>query len=149
MACSSILPASSFEILKRINMKPKVIILYNQLFHYRIPVWNCLAEKCDLTVTYSQGDGKIPEGMECKFKIMHLPAYTLMHRAHIQKANIRKLVKNYDAIIAYGDITWLPQKVRLTYLHSVTTLTWNPVFDFLLRFRHQNHHHHLTNVESE
>lgn len=88
-------------------MKPKVIILYNQLFHYRIPVWNCLAEKCDLTVTYSQGDGKIPEGMECKFKIMHLPAYTLMHRAHIQKANIRKLVKNYDAIIAYGDITWL------------------------------------------
>ena len=39
----------------------RVIILYNKLFHYRIPIWNELADKCNLTVAYSEGDGKIPE----------------------------------------------------------------------------------------
>ncbi len=85
----------------------KVIILYNKLFHYRIPVWNILAEKCDLTVTYSQGDGKIPLGMECHFKIMHLPAWEYGGRLVIQKTNVRKLVRQYDVVIAYGNISWL------------------------------------------
>ena len=56
----------------------KIIILYNRIFHYRIPVWNELAEMCDLTVTYSEGDGKVPENMTTKFKIMHLPAWKLV-----------------------------------------------------------------------
>lgn len=85
--------------------KPKVIILYNKLFHYRIPVWNCLAEKCDLTVAYSEGGDA--EGMDMKFKTMFLPARRLFNRIVLQKANIRGLVKNYDAVIAYGDIAWL------------------------------------------
>lgn len=87
-------------------MKPKVIILYNKIFHYRIPVWNELTEHCDLTVTYSQGDGKVPDGMECKFKIMYLPAKKYKFIVW-QKDNIRKLVKDYDAVIAYGNIAWL------------------------------------------
>lgn len=86
--------------------KPRVIILYNKIFHYRIPVWNLLAEKCDLTVTYSYGDGKVPEGLECKFEIMYLPVKKF-GKFVIQKANIRKLVRNYDAVVAYGDIAWL------------------------------------------
>lgn len=87
--------------------KPKVIVLYNRVFHYRVPVWNLLAEKCDLTVAYSEGNGKIPEGMECKFNIMFLPIKRVLNKFVIQKANIRKLVKHYDAVIAYGDIAWL------------------------------------------
>ena len=31
-------------------MRPKVIIVYNRLFHYRIPIWNILSNYCDLTV---------------------------------------------------------------------------------------------------
>lgn len=84
----------------------KVIILYNKLFHYRIPVWNELAEMCDLTVTYSEGDGKVPENMSTKFRIMHLPAWKFIGLV-IQKTNIRKLCRSYDAVIAYGNITWL------------------------------------------
>lgn len=84
----------------------KVLILYNKIFHYRIPIWNCLAEKCDLTVTYSDGDGKIPNGIECKFKIKHLPKRKI-GKFVIQKDNIRQLSKQYDAVIAYGDIAWL------------------------------------------
>lgn len=84
----------------------KVLILYNKIFHYRIPVWNCLAEKCDLTVAYSDGDGKIPDGLECQFKILYLPKRKY-GKFVLQKENIRKLAKKYDAIIAYGDIAWI------------------------------------------
>lgn len=87
--------------------KPKVIILYNKLFHYRIPVWNLLARKCDLTVAYSEGEGRIPDGIDCIFKIIYLPVKRYLHRFVIQKSRIRKLVKNYDVVIAYGDIAWL------------------------------------------
>ena len=85
--------------------KPKVIILYNRIFHYRIPVWNILAEKCDLTVTYSEGtfDGSI----ECNFEVKYLPAWTIGNRFLIHKDNIRRLVKQYDVIIAYGNISWI------------------------------------------
>lgn len=86
--------------------KPKVLILYNQLFHYRIPVWNILAEKCDLTVTYSikKNNEVIPK---CNFKHIYLPAKVIAKRFYIQKENIRKLARKYDVIIAYGDIAWL------------------------------------------
>lgn len=84
----------------------KIIILYNRIFHYRIPVWNELAKKCDLTVTYSEGDGNVPDKMEVNFRIMYLPAWCIKGVV-IQKANIRKLCRDYDAVIAYGNIAWL------------------------------------------
>ena len=85
----------------------KVIVLYNKLFHYRIPIWNILAQKCDLTVAYSFGNGDIPTDMPCNFKVLHLPANIYLGKIVIQKTNVRKLVKNYDAVIAYGNIAWL------------------------------------------
>ncbi len=84
----------------------KVVVLYNRLFHYRIPVWNELAKMCDLTVTYSEGGGSIPEGLEVKFKIRYLPARNFKGFV-LQKTNIRKLCRQYDAVIAYGNIAWL------------------------------------------
>lgn len=86
--------------------KTRVVVLYNKIFHYRIPVWNLLAEKCELTVAYSDGDGKVPDGLTCKFQIMYLP-YRKIGKFIVQKANIRKLAKNYDVVVAYGDIAWL------------------------------------------
>lgn len=92
----------------------KVLILYNKLFHYRIPVWNELAKKCDLTVAYSQGDGSIPKNMNVNFKITHLPYRTFGGRFVIQKDNIRKLSDEYDVTVVYGDISW----------PKYTTLRW-------------------------
>lgn len=84
----------------------KVIILYNKIFHYRIPVWNELAKMCDLTVAYSEGDGRAPEGMEVLFRILYLPAKGFKGFV-LQRTNIRKLCRQYDAVIAYGNIAWL------------------------------------------
>lgn len=88
-------------------MKPKVIILYNRIFHYRIPIWNLLAQKCELTVAYSEGKCKIPEDLECNFAVMYLPAKVYFNRFVIQKDNIRELVKKFDVAVVYGDIAWL------------------------------------------
>lgn len=82
----------------------KVLILYNRLFHYRIPIWNVLAEKCDLTVAYSIGD--VPKGMDFNFKVQYLPCWKIGPFI-VQKENIRKLARQYDAVIAYGNIAWL------------------------------------------
>ncbi len=81
----------------------KVLVLYNKLFHYRIPTWNVLAEKYDLTVAYSQGD--VPKDT-INFKTIQLHAKT-WKRFVIQKENIYKLCQQFDAVIAYGDIAWL------------------------------------------
>ena len=97
--------------------KLKVIILYNRLFHYRIPVWNILAEKCDLTVAYTEGDGFIPEGLECHFKVLHLPAYILFKRIVLQKCNIIRLANDYDVALTYGGVTWLKYSL-LPFFHK-------------------------------
>ena len=96
----------------------KVIILYNKLFHYRIPVWHLLADRCDLTIAYSEGDGKIPDSMEIKFKTMYLESRTVGGLFVLQKARIRRLVKDYDVIVAYGNIAWLKYSTLPWFSHN-------------------------------
>ena len=102
--------------------KPKVLILYNKLFHYRIPIWNILAEKCDLTVAYSQGSAP-DDSIEIKFKVLNLPSKTFMKRFVIQKSKIRKLVKDYDVVIAYGDISWIKYST-LPWFNKLKVIFW-------------------------
>lgn len=85
-------------------MKSKVIIVYNRLFHYRIPIWNILSQYCDLTVAYSFGDK--PKDIECNFETLYLPVRK-MSKFVIHKCNIKKLCSEYDVVIGYGDIAWL------------------------------------------
>lgn len=88
--------------------KLKVLFLHNRLMHYRLPIWNILAEKCDFTVAYSEGEPFPPEEeKKCKFKILHLPAWKFASRFVIQKANILKLASQYDVLLATGNISWL------------------------------------------
>lgn len=103
-------------------MSPKVIIFYNRIFHYRIPVWNILSKYCDLTVTYSEGDEiTIPE--DITFKVKYLKPYNKSKRFVIQKANIRKIAKDYDVVIAYGDIAWLKFST-LPWFNKTKVIFW-------------------------
>lgn len=81
----------------------KVLIIYNKLFHYRIPIFNILSDKVDLTVAYSLGN---TENNNLKFKILKLPIFKL-NRFVIHKNNISKLANQFDVVIVYGDIAWL------------------------------------------
>lgn len=103
-------------------MKPKVLILYNKLFHYRIPIWNILAQYCDLTVTYSEGkEIAVPDNV-C-FKVMYLQPCNKSKRFVIPKANIRKMAKEYDVVIAYGDIAWLKFST-LPWFNKTKVIFW-------------------------
>lgn len=102
--------------------KPKVLILYNKIFHYRIPIWNILAEKCDLTVAYSHGSAP-DNSMGVRFRILHLPSKTIFKRFVIQKARIRQLVKDYDVVIAYGDISWIKYST-LPWFNTTKVIFW-------------------------
>jgi len=83
--------------------KKKVLLLYNYLFHYRIPIFKLLADKCDLTVAFCMGSN-INE--DVNFKIIKLP-YIKYKRFVIHSRNIFKLCQDFDVVIIYADIAWL------------------------------------------
>lgn len=101
----------------------KVLILYNQLFHYRIPIFRLLAEKVDLTVAYSMGKGSKEE---LNFKTLNLPILKL-GRFVIHKSNIFELCSNYDVVIAYGDIAWLSYSLLpFNPFRKYKVIFWSP-----------------------
>ena len=117
------------------NLKDKkVLILYNYLFHYRIPIFQLLAEKCDLTVAYSLGKGS-EENL--KFKVLKLPIRKF-NRFVIHKDNIYRICEDFDMVIAYGDISWLnystlgfyrKRKFKLLYWSVGVSASYNKKFD--------------------
>ena len=93
------------EIESKIHKKKKLLILYNKLFHYRIPIFNLLAEEYDLTVVYSYNSNeKIIS--QCNFKTKFIPIIKIW-KFVFHKTNISKFCDNYDIVIAYGQSTWL------------------------------------------
>lgn len=91
--------------------KIKVLILYNKLFHYRIPIFELLANEFDLTVAYSEGP---VDSNTYNFKTLVLPIYRF-NRFVIHRYNIFNFCQKFDVVIAYGDIAWL----------NLSTLTWH------------------------
>lgn len=89
--------------------KKRVLVLYNKLFHYRIPIFNLLAEKYDLTVAYSLDSNFNID--DVKFSTIQIP-YVQIGKFVMQKGNISKMCRNYDVVVLYGNIAWL----KNTYL---------------------------------
>ena len=99
----------------------KVLILYNKLFHYRIPVFNILSEWCDLTVAYCY-DSEVDMG-KVKFKTLKLTPVKIGPFT-LQRENIYKICKQYDSVIVYGELAWL----------KYILLPWNPFCMFRVLF---------------
>lgn len=84
--------------------KPKVLILYNYLFHYRIPIWNILAEKYDIKVVYSY-PAKDDVIRQCNFETEYIPVKSISKLLYHEK-NISKIAKNYDVVLSDGQVTF-------------------------------------------
>lgn len=94
----------------------KVLVLYNKLFDYRIPIFNILGNFFDLTVCYSIVSRP---HKDLNFKIIYLPIMKL-GRFVFHKKNIFRLCSNYDVVLVYGDISWIsyitiPFKINRKY----------------------------------
>jgi len=91
----------------------KVLILYNKIWPYRIPIFNLLAKKYDLTVSDSLGqvtDQKID------FKVVYLPGKQ-HSRFFIHDSPLNEFCKDFDVVIGYGDIGWL-SLMRLLFIRN-------------------------------
>lgn len=86
-------------------MKPKVLFLYNYLFHYRIPIWNILTDFFDLTVAYTY-PAKQKDIDICNFETKQLH-YNQYSKFVWHKENIFNLCKNYDVVVADGQISFI------------------------------------------
>lgn len=103
--------------------KKKLLILYNNLFHYRVPIFNLLAEKCELTVAFSIG---LNTNEAVKFKVKKL-SILKFNRIVIHKDNVYKLCQEFDVVIAYGDIAWLKLSTLPFYKNrNFKVIFWSP-----------------------
>lgn len=90
--------------------KIKVLLLDNDLIHYRIPIYNILGETYDFTHACCYPK-QIDEPMN--FKRITLTPHRIGPFT-LQKENVFKLCQQFDAVICLGDIHWL----------NYTTLPW-------------------------
>lgn len=86
-------------------MKYKVLFLYNYLFHYRIPIWNILAEAFDLTVAYTY-PAKQKDIDRCNFETIQLH-YNQYSKFVWHKEDIFDMCNNYDVVVADGQISFV------------------------------------------
>lgn len=109
----------------------KVLILQGTILHYRVPVYNKLAEKVDLTVVYSEGD--VPDNIA--FKYQYIPTVKKHYKIH--KKNIYRMAQNYDVVICMFDFSYLyfrlldilPHKYKLIYWGIGVSAGYNERFD--------------------
>lgn len=103
-------------------MKPKLLILYNRLLHYRLPIFNILAQKYDVTVAYNYGS---EPNFEYQFERLKLHPFKLW-RFTLQKENVFKICQKYDIVLAYGETSYL--KYSFLSLHpkrNFRLIYWN------------------------
>ena len=80
--------------------RPTVLLLYNSIQDYRIPILNAISKEYDLTVAFSEG--VIPPSIQ-KFRIIKLSQNKIGPFVFV-KENISQLCDNYDIVISIGEI---------------------------------------------
>ena len=84
-------------------MKTNVLLVQESIVSYRLPVYNLIAEKANLTIGYtSKSNANIID----KFEVVKLNKFTFKG-FHIIKNNFNELCKNYDVVIIMADLHYL------------------------------------------
>lgn len=94
-------------------MKTRVLILDNDLIHYRIPIYNILGEKFDFTHACCYPK-QIDEPMN--FKRITFHPHTI-GSFELQKDRIFRLCQGFDAVICQGDIHYLQYATLPLHFH--------------------------------
>ena len=114
--------------------KYRVLSLTNVILEYRIPVYNQLSAYFDVTVAHH---GKPVNSIKAKFKQIQLNPKKIGPFIGF-KENISELAKQYDAVIALGDLHYLPffklsflknRKFALSYWSIGVSASYGKRFD--------------------
>ena len=101
--------------------KNKVLLLVGTLSNYRVPIYNLISEKYDLTVAY---DVKDESKTECHFKKMKLDSCKILSLT-FHSLSFYLLCKQYDAVIMVPDMHYISY-IMLPFLpHRYKLLTWS------------------------
>lgn len=85
--------------MKNIN----VLLVQESIVFYRVPIFNLIAEKVNLTIAYTE---KNDANINDNFKIIKLNKITI-GGFHIIKNNLKRLCRNYDVVIIMADLHYL------------------------------------------
>ena len=98
--------------------KTKVLLIQGVIPHYRVEIFNRLAQKVDLTVMYSEGD--VPASAD--FNTIKIPCKKIRYRIHLK--NVYSIAQKYDAVICMYDMSYV--YARLLYLlpHKYKLIYW-------------------------
>lgn len=110
----------------------KVLLIQTVVNHYRVPVYNELAKRFELTVLYSKGD--LPGNIE--FNLIKRPTYRLK-RFSFYKQSLYTLAKEFDVIIvpfnlsfvSYKLLPRLPRKYKVIYWGIGVSASYNTPYD--------------------
>lgn len=100
-------------------MKPKLLILKNEISSYNVPIYNLLAEKYDLTVAYYLKD---KSSIECKFNKINLQ-YNRIHSLIFIKG-LNKIIRQYDIVSVVADPHVPAYFLRPFYPRKYKVVTW-------------------------
>lgn len=101
--------------------KKRVLILQGPLMRYRIPTWNILAEKYDLTVGYYEKG--FSEEYNLQFKVVKLP-FRRIGVFDIIKG-VRRLAKQFDVVCFLPDPHILSYALLPFLPHNYKLITWS------------------------
>ncbi|QTH64626.1 glycosyltransferase family 4 protein [Psychrosphaera ytuae] len=102
--------------------KPKVLILYNFILHYRVPFFNELTKHYDVTVLHS---GDYQKTKEDNFRVLSREVKKL-GPFFIQSGVIKECKSDYDIVISLFDIRWLSTLIYLSFFKrkNVKHILW-------------------------
>lgn len=95
--------------------KKRVLLIQTGVPHYRMPIFNELASRVELTVMYEKGD--VPK--EAEFQTIKVDTFKARFRFH--KLNILRIAKKYDVVIMMLDGSYFTTRL-LCYLRGKTAL---------------------------
>ena len=99
----------------------KLLILQRVIAHYRIPIWNIIAEKYNLTIGYFEND--FSANKDCKFSVKKFDYNKI--GPFIWVRNLRQFAKQFEVVCFMPDPHVLSY-VSLPFLpHAYKLLTWS------------------------
>lgn len=111
----------------------RVLLIQEGIPYYRVPIYNELAKRVELTVLYANGD--LPE--DTHFRSIKSPAVRFANRYSMHKTSICKLARNFDVVIVpflmsyipYKMLPKLPRKYKVIYWSIGVAAAYNTPYD--------------------
>lgn len=108
-------------------MKPKVLLIQEYIPHYRMPIFNGIAEEVDLTVVYSEGS--LPPG--AKFTPLYIPKKVIPINLFFKKTSrtystqsYYQLAKKFDVVICIAYYNWIDMSMMEFLPHKYKLIYW-------------------------